>query len=154
LRAKYATRLALLQERLRKAQQAQEKQAEQARHAKLQTAVSVGGTLLGAFTGRRISSSTISRASSVFRGASRSIDESKDVTRAGENIAAIQKQIVDLQAEFDAEVATLDTKIDPGTEQMETITIRPKKSDILVQLVTLAWAPYWQDAQGIITPAW
>ncbi len=93
LRDKYASKIAVLQERLRRAQQAVDKQAEQAKQAKLQTAISFGSTLLSAFTGRKVSSSTISRASSAFRGVSRSMDESKDVARAGDTVAAIQQQL-------------------------------------------------------------
>ena len=154
LRNKYAGKMGVLQERLRRAQQEVEKQAEQAKQAKLQTAISFGGTLLSAFTGRKVSSSTISRASSAFRGVGRSIDESKDVARAGDTAAAVQKQLADLQTEFDTETATLQEKIDPSTEALETIVIRPNKSDILVQLVSLVWVPYWQDAQGSLAPAW
>jgi hypothetical protein len=154
LRKKYAPRNAALQERLRKAQQAADKQAEQAKQAKFQTAISIGSTLLGAFTGRKVSSSTISRASTVMRGFSRSIDESKDVARAGDTVASIQKQLADLQVEFDNETAALEAKIDPSTEALETIVVKPNKSDIMVQLVSLVWVPYWQDVQGNATPAW
>ncbi len=154
LRNKYSGKMSVLQERLRRAQQAVEKQAEQAKQAKLQTAISFGSTLLSAFTGRKVSSSTISRASSTFRGVGRSIDESKDVARAGDTVAAVQKQITDLQTEFDTETSTLQEKIDPSTEALETIVVKPNKSDILVQLVSLVWVPYWQDAQGSLTPAW
>ncbi len=154
LRDKYTSKFAVLQERLRRAEQAREKQAEQAKQAKLQTAISFGGTLLSAFTGRKISSSTISKASSAFRGVGRAMDESKDVARAGDTVEAIQQQIKDLQAEFDAETASLQEKTDPSTEVFETVVIKPSKSDILVQLVALVWAPYWQDPQGNTAPAW
>ena len=154
LRDKYASKFATLQERLRRAQQAVDKQAEQAKQAKLQTAISFGSTLLSAFTGRKVSSSTISRASSAFRGVSRSIDESKDVARAGDTVAAIQQQLASLQADFDAETAALQARIDPSSETFSTLVVKPNKSDILVQLVGLVWMPYWQDAQGTITPAW
>jgi hypothetical protein len=154
LRKKYAPRIAVLQERLRKAQQAAEKQAEQAKQAKFQTAISIGSTLLGAFTGRRVSSTTISRASTAMRGFSRAIDEGKDVSRAGDTVASIQKQIADLQVEFDNETAALEARIDPSMESLETISLKPDKSDILVQLVSLVWMPYWQDAQGNSKPAW
>ena len=154
LRKKYAPKSAALQERLRRAQQAEEKQAEQAKQAKFQTAISFGSTLLGAFTGRKVSSSTISRASTAMRGFSRAIDESKDVARAGDTVASIQKQQADLQIEFDNETAVLEAKIDPSTESLETISIKPDKSDIMVQLVCLVWVPYWQDSQSSYTPAW
>jgi hypothetical protein len=44
--------------------------------------------------------------------------------------------------------------MDPQTEMFETVAIKPKKTDIAVQLVALAWAPYWQDSQGQVTRAW
>jgi len=154
LRQKYAPRNAALQERLRRAQQAADKQAEQAKQAKFQTAISIGSTLLGAFTGRKVSSSTISRASTAMRGFSRAIDESKDVARAGDTVETIQKQLADLQVEFNNETAALEAKIDPSTEALETIVEKPNKSDIMVQLVSLVWVPYWQDSQGNAMPAW
>jgi hypothetical protein len=40
------------------------------------------------------------------------------------------------------------------TETLETVTVRPTKQNISVRLVTLAWVPAWQDAQGTLTPAW
>ncbi len=154
LRDRYASKKAVLQERLRKALQAKEKQAEQAKHAKLQTAVSIGSTLLSAFTGRKVSSSTISRASSAFRGASRAMDESKDVSRAGETVAAIEQQIAELDAELNAEITVMEERIDATSEILQTIVVKPNKSDIYVQLVTLVWMPYWQDSLGSVTPAW
>jgi hypothetical protein len=154
LRIKYTNKKAILQERLRRALQVKEKQAEQAKQAKLQTAVSIGSTLLSAFTGRKVSRSTISRASSAFRGASRAADESKDVSRAGETVEAIEQQIADLQADFNAEIAALQEKTDITTEIFQTIVVKPNKSDILVQLVVLVWMPYWQDSLGSISPAW
>ena len=154
LRNKYATKDAFLKERLRKAEQTADKQADQAKRAKYQTAISIGSTLLGAFSGRKISQSTISRASSAMRNASRSMEESKDVSRAGDTIESIKLQISDLQAEFDSELSNLDQKFDSLTEPLDKLVIRPKKSDILVQLVSLVWVPYWQDSQGMLTPAW
>jgi hypothetical protein len=155
LRKKYAPKIAALQERLRKAQAAAEKQEEQARQAKMQTALSIGATLLGAFTGRKaLSSSNISRATSAVRKAGKIVEESGDVARASETIEALQNQIASLEAEFEAETAALAEKIDPLTEPLETISIKPKKTDILVQLVTLAWTPYWQDEGDNLSPAW
>jgi hypothetical protein len=150
LKGKYAAKLALLQERLRKAEATKQKQADQARTAGLQTAVSIGSTLLGALTGRRISSS----ASSSIRGVGRALEENKDVARAGDTVEAIQKQIQDLNAEFNAETAAMQAASNPGSEQLQTISVRPKKTDIVVQLLTLVWAPHWQDAVGNLKPAW
>lgn len=155
LRQKYASKMAALQERLRKAEQRVEKEKAQASQAGLQTAFSIGATLLGAFTGRKIiSSSTISKVSSAARKAGHAMEQSKDISQASETVEAIQQQLTDLEAQFNQEAAALETKMDPQTEIFETLAIRPKKSDISVQLVALVWAPYWQDRQGQTSPAW
>jgi hypothetical protein len=132
-----------------------EKQQEQAKQAKLQTALSVGATLLGAFTGRKtFSSSTISKATGAARKVGRAFEESGDVSRANDTVESVQQQLADLQAQFEAESTALAEKVDPLAEALDTVTVKPKKTDILVQLVSLAWAPYWQDEQGNNTPAW
>lgn len=155
LRGKYASKLATLQERKRRAEQTLEKQAEQAKKAKLDTALSVGATLLGAFTGRKVlSQSNISKAKTAMRGVSKSADESQDVKRAQETVEAIDQQIAELNAQFEADTAELESKIDPLTETLETLSLKPKKTDIQVQLATLAWLPYWKDEQDNLTPAW
>lgn len=154
LRNKYATKDAQLKERLRKAEQAVDKQQDQAKRAKTQTAISFASTLLGAFSGRKINQSTISRASTAMRSASRTIEESKDVSRAGDTVESIKQQILDLQAEFDTDVSNLDIKFDSLSEPLEKLVIKPRKSDIFIQLNSLVWVPYWQDSQGTLSPAW
>jgi hypothetical protein len=155
LRQKYAPKFTTLQERQRRAQQAVEREAAQAKQAELQTAISFGATLLSAFTGRKtVSRSTLGRATTAARGVSRSMEQRQDIDRAKDTVEAIQKQMKDLQDQFDSEVAALQSKIDPMTEDLQTLAIRPKKSDISVQLLALVWAPYWLDAQGASNQAW
>jgi hypothetical protein len=155
LRTKYTSKLATLQERKRRAEQTVEKQAEQAKKAKLDTALNVGATLLGAFTGRKVlSKGNISKAKTAMRGFSKSADESQDVKRALETVEAIDAQIAELNTQFETDTAELESKIDPLTEELETLSIKPKKTDIQVQLTTLAWVPYWKGEQGELTPAW
>jgi hypothetical protein len=60
----------------------------------------------------------------------------------------VQQQLTALDEEFKAEMAQLGAKIDPTTEELETITVKAKKTNVSVQLVTLAWVPYWQAAAG------
>lgn len=155
LRKKFGTKQASLEDRLRRAQQAVEREAGQARQAKMQTAVSLGTTVLGAFLGRKkIGLGTLGRATSAVRGAGRAAQQSQDVDRAEDNVEAVSQQLADLDAEFQAEVAALDAATDPLTETLEAVSIRPKKADISVQKVALVWAPHSADAGGGLTPAW
>jgi len=153
LRVKYSPKLATLQERKRRAEQAVEREKEQARQQGVQAALSIGATILGAFTGRKVKSS-VSSASTAMGRVSRAAGQRGDVGRAEDTVESIDKMIQDLEAEFKAQADELAARIDPATETLETISIRPKKSDIQVQAIALAWAPYWQNEQGVLDQAW
>ena len=149
LRHKYAPKMATLQERLRRAQQAVEREQEQAKDQKAQAAISFGSTILGAFVGRKaLSATTLGRATTAARGVSRSKKAEQDVDRAAETVEAVQQRIADLEAEFKAETEALEARLDPQSEELETIRVKPKKTDIQLQLLTLAWTPFWQAPGG------
>jgi hypothetical protein len=140
LKKKFAPKLAALAERRRKAEQAVDREKGQAQQQTLQTAVSVGTALLGAFLGRKtLSMANLNRAATVARAAGRSRKEAADVERAGETVEAVQAQIDELNAAFKAEVDALQSKVDPATEPLETVTVRPKKTNVTVRLVALGW---------------
>jgi hypothetical protein len=142
LRQKYASKTAMLQERLRRAHQAVEAQQQQASQARTQTIVSFGATLLSAFTGRKVSSAgTIGRAATAMRGAGRSMKESSDVGRAEENVEAVKKQLAELDARFQGELDALGGVGDPTTETLEQLSLSPKKANISVRAVALVWVP-------------
>ena len=155
LRQKYAPKLAALEEKRRRAQQIVEREAEQAKDQKLQTAISFGATLLSSFMGRKsLSMSTLGRATTAARGAGRAMKESQDVDRAQESVEAIAQQLADLNAQFKAETDALEQSLDPQKEMLEKVSLKPKKTNIAVKFVALCWTPYWQDAQGQAKPAW
>ena len=155
LRKKYAPRITGLQNRILRAQQAVQRESTQANQAKLQTAISFGTTILGAFLGRKaVSVSTLGRATTAARGVGRSMKEQQDIGRAQDSVEALQAQLADLEAELQNETQLLEAKIDAQNEQLEKISIKPKKSNISVQLVSLAWAPFWQNESGEATSAW
>jgi len=155
LKKKYAPKMLALQERIRRAEQAVAREAEQAKQQQLQTAISFGTTLLGAFLGRKtVSTATIGRATTAARGVSRSLKEREDVGRATENVQVLQQQLADLEADFNAEAAAMQATKDPAMENLETMSLRPKKTDISIKLVALVWLPHWQDAHGNVVSAW
>lgn len=142
LRQKYAPKLAALQERLRRAQAARERESAQARRAKLDTVISFGSTLLGAFLGRKaVSAGTLGKAATTMRGVTRSLDQATDVTRAAETVEAVQQQLTALDAEFKAESERISQAFDSSAQPLETIELAPNKSNIQVSLVALVWVP-------------
>jgi hypothetical protein len=155
LRHKYAPKITTLQDRIRRAEQAKERQQAESRSSQVQAAISVGASILGAFLGRKtISASNIGRATTAIRGAGRAIKESQDVGQAEENVAALRQQLADLEAQFKSESEMLAESTDPLNEKLASIAIKPAKANIAVKLVALAWTPYWKDNRGTLTQAW
>ncbi|MBN1641119.1 MAG: ATP-binding protein [Anaerolineae bacterium] len=155
LRKKYAPKMKTLQERIRRAQQAVDREADQAKHAGLQTAISMGTTVLAAFVGRKaVSAGTLGRAATTARGVGRTMQQKEDVERAKETVEALEAQLKDLEKAFEDDMAALETRVDPRTEELEPTVIKPKRTGISVQLVSLVWLPYRRDARGAVEPAW
>jgi len=154
LRQKYAPKIAALQDRIRRAELQKEKQQAESRSSQMQAAISVGASILGAFMGRKtISATNIGRATTAIRSAGRVMKESKDLGAAEENVAALQQQQADLEAQFTSESDALAAATDPLNEKLETLSIKPTKANIAVKLVALAWTPHWRDGQGALVSA-
>ena len=155
LRKKYSPKIVALQDRIRRAEQMVERQQAESRSSQIQAAISVGATILGAFLGRKaISAGNIGKATTAIRGAGRAMKESKDVSQAEDNVAALQQQLAALEAEFKAEADALAAATDPLTEKLETLSLKPSKSNISIKLVALVWVPHWRAADGTSLPAW
>jgi len=155
LRQKYAPKMAALEEKRRRAEQAVAREAEQAQGQKVQTAISFGATLLSSFFGRKtLSLSTLGRATTAARGVSKTMKESSDVGRAQDTVESVSQQLADLEAQLKAETEAIQQSGDPQTEALVTVNLKPTKANISVRLLSLVWAPHWRDAQGPLTSAW
>jgi hypothetical protein len=140
LRQKYAPKIATLAERKRRAEQAVAREKEQSQAQTISSVLSVGTSIFGAFMGRKtLSVTNINRAASAARTVGRLRKASGDVERAGETVEAIAQQLQDLDDQFKAEAAGVQTAVDPATETLEPVVLRPKKANINVQLVALGW---------------
>ena len=139
LREKYATRIARATEKVRKAQEAVGREQQQVGQQRVQTAVSVGATILGALLGRKVvSTSTLGRATTAARGVSRSMKETEDVAKAQERVTLAQQELAQLQQQIEREVAAVSSTTDPEIERVE---IKPRRGNVDVRLVALAWIP-------------
>ncbi len=153
LRKKYEPKIATLEERVRRAEQAVEREEDQAKRAHMDTVISVGSTLIGAFLGRKTASrSGLGRATTAARGAGRSRQQAQDVTRARETLEAHRDSLQELEDEFRDEVDNLQA-LSPE-DALEAFPVGLRRKDIDVRLVCLAWAPYWRSPAGEAIPAW
>jgi hypothetical protein len=140
LQEKYASKLTALAQKKSKAEQRQAVEKEQSNAQMVNTALSVGTSILGALFGRKtLSATNMNRIGQSVRAAGRATKEYSDVGRAEENVQGIDQQIADLNAQLESEVSALDVKVDPTTETFETVSIRPKKTGITIRFVGLGW---------------
>jgi Helicase HerA, central domain len=153
LRRKYAPKVSRLQEQIRKAEERVGRERSEYDQQKLQTAVSMGATVLGALLGRKaVSVGTIGRATTAARGVSRTAKQKGDIERARRDLEARQEKLRDLETQLQAETAELQQS---SIETLEIVEreIKPRKTDIAVSRVALAWLPWWLDSTGAATPA-
>ncbi len=148
LRARYAPKIAALNDRLARAERAVERESAQATQAKLSSAVTIGTTILGAFLGRRaLRSASVGRAGTALRSVGRAAEQSGDVARAEQSVDALRRQLADLDRQFQTEATAL-TANDAATDPFERLELHAAKANIDVKLVTLAWAPHLRGADG------
>jgi hypothetical protein len=155
LRRKWQPKLVQLQDQVRRAEEKREREKSQLSQQRMQTAVNIGNTILGALLGRKkISATSIGRAGSAARSASRWGHESQDVARAEESIELLQQRLADTQREVEAEVARLETTLDAAGSTLRSVEVPARKSDIAVGEVALVWAPWRKSADGFPAPAY
>jgi hypothetical protein len=154
LKAKYAPKLQTLQDQQRRAQERVEREKAQYGQQQTNTWISVGATVLGAFLGRKaFSVGNVGRATTAMKSASRIGKEKEDVARAGESAELIAERINNLQAQFDQEAAELQARFDPALAAIDKTQLRPRKSDITVGNIGLAWTPWRKSPDGMVEPA-
>ncbi len=154
LRKRYAGKVATLEGRILSAAQRVEREEDQAKQKKMESMISVGTSLLGALLGRKkVSVTNLRRAGSAFRGVGRISKEKQDVERAKEQLLDLQQRLEDLNAELEAEVDALETRFEQDLGEVDTLELKPRKTDVDVRVVALAWVPF-RESGGRVELAW
>jgi len=110
---------------------------------------SVAG-LFGLF-GRRKSVSSLSKVATKRRITAKA---QADIDKTKAEIARLEEDLATLQSDMEAEMSEATEELTQDAEQIEEVKVTPRKSDINVHLVTLAWMPSWevsyQDNRGLV----
>ena len=151
LREKHSAKLKSLEDRLRRAADRVEREKAQYTQRKLDTAVSIGTSILGAIFGGRSSATT--RAGTAARSAGRVFSERGDVERADESLESLTAERDELLKGIEQEASTLAASLDPASVALEKLRIAPRKSDIAIGRVGIAWEPWRAGPDGFPRPA-
>ena len=139
---KSAAKLASLNDRIARARQKVEKEKAEAKNKSMQTYVSIGTAVLAAILGRKVASSTtVGRAATSMRSASRATRQQADVVHAEEALCDLEEKLATLEGEVSEELEKVRLEANPDRLVLESIEIAPKKTEISVDDVVLAWVP-------------
>lgn len=135
LREKYAARLKTAENKVFTARQALAREQSQARSAQMQTAISVGSSILGALLGKR--TNLLSRAGTTARGANRAMKESSDVNTARERLTLAEEDAARLESELAEQLANLTPPLPPATE---TIRLKLDPASLNIESSGILWS--------------
>ena len=154
LRRKYSSKFTTLNNRMMRAEQRVMVEKEQSQSSKLQTAISFGTAILGAFMGRKaISVGTAGRVGTAMRSASRIRKESMDVKRAEETLESTRIQLEELDQRLQEDIARIEADL-VADEDIQEVLVKPKSGDMTLEFFGLIWLPYRRDALGQLSPDW
>jgi hypothetical protein len=152
MREKYQVKLKRLEDKLVDLQQRLAKENDEVKGRMLETAVSAGATVagfLGIFGRRKTSLGGLSTMVSKGRLTG---SASADAGDAKADIARVKADVDDLKSQMEQDADQLTKQWDAAAAGVQSVKIVPKRTDIDVQMVVLAWAPTWemtyQDPRG------
>lgn len=142
LRLRYERQLTTLRNRLTREQR--ELEDDRAQHAarKLEEAATHGENILGLIGGRRRRLSTSLTKRRLTEKAKAQVDESVGA------IADLERQIAALEAQREQELKTLHDAWAERALQIEESALRPRKTDVHLDLFGVAWVPFWRLESG------
>jgi hypothetical protein len=142
VRGRQAAKLASIEDRLERARQKVEKEKAEAQNQSMQTYVSIGSAVIGALFGRKkISSTTIGKAATSMRTASRAARQQADVAHAEESLSTLEEKRRLLEDELGEELERIRLEFAPERMALERVEVPARKTGTTVEDVVLAWVP-------------
>jgi len=149
LRAKYAPKQAAIQEQIRRAIERLEREQAQASRSTWDATIAMGSSVLGAFLGRKaVSKTDVTRATTAAKAVSRAAQQRGDAGQAAGSLESLRRKYDELQVKFQEEIESLDAALRPEALVLEPAPLRPKKTDITIERVVLAWMPHQVAIEG------
>ena len=141
----YVKKQRQLEEQLEKAYSKVNKEQGEVKEKGIETAISVGVAILGAFLGRKpLSVSTATQSARGVRNAGKLLKEKDDVQRAQAEVGRLEQEITLLGEELRQKIIEQTALFDPSLYPVETFSISPRKTDIFDVRISLLWLPRFE----------
>jgi len=135
-RQKYAPKIAALEDKIHRAEQAVQRESQQAQSSTMSVGIDIAKGVLGVLLGGS-KRSAIGGLGTAARGYGRQRQQSADVDMAKQNVERFREEHAALQAELEEKCTALQAEYDSASDDVETIAIRPKKAGIQVKALLL-----------------
>jgi ElaB/YqjD/DUF883 family membrane-anchored ribosome-binding protein len=140
LRARMEKEIERVAERLQREQQTLATEQARAQAKQTEQWVNIGESVLSFFMGRRSmrSFSSATNKWSQTQQASMRVDQRK------QTIARLEEEKQKLEEMLQAEIDAIVSRWEDVLDDLATETLKPRRTDVNVRAVTLAWAPLWR----------
>lgn len=142
LEAKYEKKRLAIDERIAKAEEKVDRVKDQAKDAKVQSAISFGAAALGAVLGKSlVSQSNVYKSATAAKSLSRASKSSSNIGRAQESMERVEQQLTLLEEDMKKDIKALSERYDKAADDIVTVTVKPLKSNVVVNAFILVWLP-------------
>jgi hypothetical protein len=151
LRERYGRKLDQLRRRKRTAEERVTREEGQYDQQKYGAVLDAGAGLLGAlFGGSRRTG--VGGATRTARKLGRAAQKQSDVRLARERLEVVRSEIENLERALEGEVQALGARWDAEALELEPVEVAPRKSDVGIERMVLAWVPFAHEGDGRRTP--
>ena len=143
LHEKYEPKLERIEEKMRKEMQAIEDAEAEVKERKTAEIVGVAETIFSVFVKRRSRSfsATASR-NRMKRKAKQKLQDNR------EDLEELQEDYADMEEKVKEELAEIREKWEAFSDGISRVEIKPRRTDVKVDTVSLSWHPYWVAGNG------
>jgi hypothetical protein len=139
LKGKYAKKLDKLDDKLSKLEFDLADDEAEYKARKREELVGAGESVLSIFMGSR----RTTRATTIARRRRMTSKAKREIAETKEDIARVKKDSSKLETELKKAVDQIVEKYEQGAEDLSVEEFKPKRADVKINLVALAWRPYW-----------
>jgi hypothetical protein len=141
IRAAAGKKIKTLEGRLRTAETQLSKEEAESSSAKMQAGISVLGSILKSVFGRKAgvgglirgtSTSSVTKATTAYK-------QHQDVANAKAKIDGIEEEIEGIRKDLEKDLAEVGESLDPSTLTLEKESLKPTRTDVVVERVGLLW---------------
>jgi hypothetical protein len=153
-RAAIDKKMKAIQERIRREQRELAADQAELEARKREELLSIGESAFNLLAGRRSSRmvTSASRRRRMTKQAEADVSESED------SIKDYEAQLADLAADWEEQAEEINDRWAAVLDEIEQVEIAPRRKDVVVDYVGLAWVPFWEveteRQQRLTLPAW